>query len=82
MTLVQIDARNTTVIHLAEELLKVGSTLMPHPSMGEQPTRVACLEDTNREINILAKTHLTKSTQLLECLSPNSHVIRPWVEFV
>ena len=45
MALLEVDAGNARVEHLAEELAEVGAPLMPHPGIGQQGGLVACLDD-------------------------------------
>ena len=82
MTFLKIDAGDTTVIDLTEELLKVCTALMPHPCLGEEPGLIACLYNTVREIDILAKAHLGETTQLLIHILTDAHVERTGIELV
>ena len=43
---------------------------------------VATLEDTQAEVDVLAETHLRKTTQLLVDLTPYAHVERTGIELV
>ena len=82
MALFEIDAGDTAVIYLAEELAEIGTALVPYPSFGDEAWHVACLDNTVREVDILAKAHLGKAAQLLIHIATDAHVERTRVELV
>ena len=82
MALLQIDTRYTTIIYLTEEFAEVGAALVPHPCLWEQLWLIASLNDTVGEIDILAKAHLRKSTQLLVDITADAHIKGAWEELV
>ena len=82
MALLQIDAGDAAIIDLAEELAEVGATLVPHPCFWDKGRFIACLDDAIGEVDILAKTHFGKASQLLIDLTTDSHVIRTGEELV
>ena len=51
-----------------------GAALMPYPCFREQTATVACLEDTDREIDVLTKTHVRKAIQLEINIPADAHV--------
>ena len=61
MTFFEINACDTTIIYLTEELAEIRATLVPYPSLWEKTWLVTCLHDAVREVDILAKAHLGKS---------------------
>lgn len=82
VALLKIDAGNAAVIDLTEELLKVRAPLMPDPCLGKETGLVACLYDAVGEVDILAKAHLGKTTQLLIYIVADTHVERAGIELV
>ena len=82
MALFEIDAGDTTVIHLTEELAKIGTALVPYPCLGKETWHIACLDYTVREVDILAKTHLSKSAQLEINIATDAHVERTGIELI
>ena len=72
--LVEVDAGDATVVDLSPELAEVGAALMPYPCFREQTATVACLEDTDREINVLTETHIGKAIQPEINISADAHV--------
>ncbi len=59
--LVEVDAGDATVIDLSPELAEVGAALVPYPCLREQTATAACLEDTDREIDVLTENACWKS---------------------
>ena len=72
--LVEIDAGDTAVIYLSPEFAEVGAALMPYPCFREQTATAACLEDTDREIDVFTKTHVRKAIQLEINIPADAHV--------
>ena len=72
--LVEVDAGDATVVDLSPELAEVGAALMPYPCFREQTATAACLEDTDREINVLTETHVRKAIQPEINISADAHV--------
>ena len=62
--LIKVDAGDATVIDLSPELAEVGAALVPYPCLREQTATAACLEDADREIDVLTETHVGKAIQL------------------
>ena len=82
MALLKINAGNTAVVYLTEEFAEVGTTLVPYPSLRDEGCLIASLDDAIREVDILAKAHLRKASQLLIDLTADAHVIRTGEELV
>ena len=55
---------------------------MPYPCLGEEATFASCLEDTDGEINVLAKSHLGKTAKTLIDITTNAHIERAGIELV
>ncbi len=72
--LVEIDAGDATVVDLSPELAEVGAALVPYPCFRKQPATAACLEDADREINVLTETHLGKAIQPEINIPADAHV--------
>ena len=72
--LVEIDTGDATVVDLSPELAEVGAALMPYPCFREQTATAACLEDTDREINVLTETHIGKAIQPEINIPADAHV--------
>ena len=72
--LVEIDAGDATVVDLSPELAEVGAALMPYPCFREQTATAACLENADREIDVLTETHVGKAIQLEINIPADAHV--------
>ena len=72
--LVKVDAGETAVVNLSPEFAEVGAALMLYPCFREQTATAACLEDTDREIDVLTKTHVRKAIQLEINIPADAHV--------
>src|SRR3712207_2338766 len=80
--LIQIDAGNATVIDLSPKFAEVGAALVPHPSLREEPATIACLEDTDREIDVLSKAHLAESAQTHVSITAYAHIERTGIKLI
>ena len=80
--LVQIDTRNTGIMHLLEKLLHVRAPLVPHPGIGKQTATAPGLEYPDAEIDVLAKTHFGKASQPAVDFRPDSHVEGARIELI
>ena len=58
MTLLEVDAGNTTIIYLTEELTKVGTTLVPHPGLRDEGRFITSLDDAIGEVDVFTEAHL------------------------
>ena len=82
MPLLEVDARDTAIIYLAEELTEVGAALVPNPCTGEQARLVASLHNTVGEVDVLAEAHLREAAQLQIHIAADAHVERTRIELV
>ena len=80
--LVQIDTRNTGIMHLLEKLLHVRAPLVPHPCIGKQTATAPGLEYPDAEIDVLAKTHFGEASQPAVDFRPDSHVEGARIELI
>ena len=48
-------------MYLFEEFFQVGTALVVYPCTWKETAAIACFENTDTEINILAETHAGKS---------------------
>ena len=82
MAFLEVYARDTTIIYLAEELPEVSATLVPYPCLWEETGLVACLYDTVGEIDILTEAHLRESSELQIYVSAYAHIKGSWIELI
>ena len=66
--LIKIDASNTGIVHLLEELAESGSPFMPHPGFGKQKALTACRENTD--------TQSISKTQGAKAIQSTKHIMR------
>ena len=57
VSLHQVDAGNARVVNLLEELLEVGSALVPNPCFGEETATGSALVDAQAQVDIFAESH-------------------------
>ena len=82
VALLQVDAGNTAVIDLTEELPEVRAALMPDPRLGEETGLIACLDDAVGEVDVLTEAHLRETAQLQIDITTDAHVIGTGIELV
>ena len=80
--LVEVDARDATVVDLPPELAEVGAPLVPHPCLGKEATLASGLEDTDGEVDVLAEAHLGEPAEPLVYVAAHTHVERAGIELV
>ena len=56
--LVEVDAGDTAVVDLPEELTEIRAPLVPNPCFGEQTALASSLEYADGEVYVLTETHL------------------------
>ena len=84
----EIDTGIATIIDLSPELTEVCATLVPYPSLWEEATAIACLVDSDGEINVLAiqrhlrEACLRETTQGQIGFTTNAQVERTGIELV
>ena len=82
VSLREVDAGDARVVNLLEELAQVGAPLVPHPGFGEEPARVAALEDACGEVDVLAEPHVGEAAEGHVDLAAQAHVEGAGVELV
>jgi hypothetical protein len=82
VTFLKVDAGNAAVIDLSEELAEVRAALVPHPGLWDEHWPIACLHYTIGEVDVLAKSHLGESPELLVYIPTNAHVEGAWIELI
>ena len=82
ISLIEIDSCDATVVHLLEKLFHVRAALMPYPCIRKESTGCSTFEDTDTQVNVLAKSHLAETSQLAIQIRTNAHIERTRIEFV
>ena len=59
---VEVDTGDATVVDLPPKLAKVCAAFMPHPCRRKQTTTIAGLENSDAEVDVFTKAHVTETT--------------------
>ena len=70
----QVDAGNARVVNLLEELLEVGSALVPNPCFWEETTTRSTLVDAQAQVDIFAESHGREAAKLSVETAANAQI--------